>query len=717
MNYLSQCDPMAGCGKTYPADMLKCPHCGADHAFSSPAPVDVRDWGYDEECYPNIFTACFIHAATDMCLLFEISDRKNEQAQLIEFVFNLGRSKARGVGFNNLSYDYPVLHFIVNNLGCTLEQIYAKSQSQIKPEGQWPKIVWDRDQIFEQIDLYKINHFDNKAKRTSLKALEVAMHSRNVKDLPFPVGMVLNDDQKDILIGYNKHDARETLKFYVRCLPQIHLRERLSEKYKCNMMNYSNTKIGGTILVSEMEKSGLQCYTLDANGKKIPRQTIRDFVKFSDVIFPYVKFERPEFNKILDTFVSKKITAAEVEQGESPVLKTKGVFKDISATVDGFTFVYGVGGIHGSVESQIVISDNDFQIVDADVTSFYPRMAIVNDMYPEHLGPQYGVVYNSIFEQRAEYAKGTPENAALKEALNASYGNSNSRFSPLYDPAYTMKTTINGQLMLTMLAEQLMKIPGLTMIQVNTDGVTYRCPRFYLDHAEKVCQWWMGVTKLELEYVNYSKMIIRDVNNYIAVYENGKLKRKGAYEYNYLYHQDPSHVIIGKAAEAALVHGQDIRTFITQHRDPFDFMLRAKVPRSAHLVMRWPEWGAEQEMQNTTRVFISRNGGALVKLLPPTGQPGTWKRKNGIKDDVYNAVMREITGQSGDLDSIGTPWDERIHTKSRSKHDAVRETGMYVGWKVTECADAKDFDWGALNYDWYIQEAEKLVLPLTGASK
>ena len=176
-------------------------------------------------------------------------------------------------------------------------------------------------------------------------------------------------------------------------------------------------------------------------------------------------------------------------------------------------------------------------------------------------------------------------------------------------------------------------------------------------------------------------------------------------------------MVIARAAEAALVRGEDIRTFITSHRDKFDFMIRAKVPRTARLVMRWPEWNVEREMQNTTRVFISRNGGSLVKLLPPTGVPGTWKRKNGLTDDAYNAVMREIAGQPGDVDSIGTPWDERIHTKSRSKHDAVRETGLCVGWKVTECADAADFDWGSLDYEYYIREAEKLVLPLTSASK
>ena len=32
-----------------------------------------------------------------------------------------------------------------------------------------------------------------------------------------------------------------------------------------------------------------------------------------------------------------------------------------------------------------------------------------------------------------------------------------------------------------------------------------------------------------------------------------------------------------------------------------------------------------------------------------------------------------------------------------------------------ECADAGDFKWGELDYEWYIAEAEKLVQPLTGA--
>ena len=704
MHYLSKCEDMS-CQKTYPADLHNCPHCGADSAFSSIAPLDPRIWGYDEECYPNIFTCCFIHAATGMELLYEISDRKNEQSQLIDMVFNLGRSKAIGIGFNNLSYDYPLLHFVVNNPGCTLDEIYAKSQSQIKPAGQWPEIIWDRDQIVQQIDLFKIHHFDNKARHTSLKALEVAMKSPNVKDLPFPPGMILNDGQKDILIPYNRHDVRETLKFYVRSLDKIQFREQLTKQYGRNFMNHADTKIGKDIFVHELEKAGVDCSGV----------TIRDTVALRECIPSYISLELSEFRNIREKMEVTTLSRVQADD----LVKTKGVFKGMTAVVDDIEYTFGMGGIHSGIPNCIYKSGDGFVMSARDVTSLYPSLAIKNRYYPEHLGETFCDVYEQLFFRRrdAKRAGDKVVDATLKLALNGTFGNMGSQFSPFCDHKCLLSITITGQLSMAMLVEQLRKVPQMTIVQTNTDGLILHHPAEYLEHVDKVCQWWMDITQLNLECEDIAEVYQRDVNNYIQIGTDGKIKRKGAYEYNYQWHQDPSAMIVARAAEAALVHGQDIRTFITQHRDPFDFMLRAKVPRSARLVMRWPEWGAEREMQNTTRVFISRNGGSLVKLLPPTGVPGTWKRKNGIKDDVYNAVMREITGQPGDLDSIGTPWDERIHTKSRSKHDVVRETGMYVGWKVTECADAKDFDWGSLDYEYYVKEAEKLVLPLTNASK
>lgn len=190
-----------------------------------------------------------------------------------------------------------------------------------------------------------------------------------------------------------------------------------------------------------------------------------------------------------------------------------------------------------------------------------------------------------------------------------------------------------------------------------------------------------------------------------------KLKRKGAYEYNVNWHQDPSALVVARAAEAALVRGECPAAFIVTHTDPFDFMLRVKVGRSDRLVMRYP-WG-DDELQRTTRVFASLNGGRLYKQMPPKEQPGTWKRKAKVPDHTYRAVMAEIKGGRGELDAAGTPWDARIHTGNQSRHE-LREMSICSGWLMRECADARHFDWGDLDHGYYVAEALKLIEPLAG---
>ncbi|UVD41517.1 hypothetical protein PQZ63_gp20 [Klebsiella phage pKp383] len=507
MHYLSKCED-ATCGKNYPADLHNCPHCGADSAFSSVAPLDPRDWGYDLETYKNIFTASFIHAATGMELIFEISDRKNEQPQLIEFVFNLGRSKARGIGFNNLAFDYPVLHYVVNTPGCTLEQIYAKAQSQIKPEGQWPEIVWDRDQIFEQIDLYKINHFDNKARRTSLKALEVGMRSPNVKDLPFPVEMVLNDQQKDFLIAYNKHDVRETLKFFVRSLDKIHFREELTKQYGRNFMNHADTKIGKDIFVHELERAGVDCSGV----------TIRERIALADCIPPYIKFERPEFNQILERIRGVVLTKKQQDE----LLTTKGVFNDMVAVVDGVEYTFGLGGIHSGIPNYVVHSTRTHNLQNKDCTSMYPSISIKNRYYPEHLSEIFCDVYEQLFIRRrdAKRAGDKTVDATLKLALNSTFGNMGSKFSPFCDHKCLLSITITGQLCLAMLVDQLTtRVPGLVVPQTNTDGIVIFYENKYETLVESICAEWEKTTMLNLETDIVKSLYQRDVNSYIMVIE------------------------------------------------------------------------------------------------------------------------------------------------------------------------------------------------------
>lgn len=679
-------------------------------------PGDLR---YDCETYPNAFTIGFIHPVTRRKWLFEISDRRNDIQLFCLFLEVLKQQGCRMVGYNNIGFDYPVIHFIYKNRNAciTVVDIYDKAMSIINAphHARFAHMVWESDWIVEQLDLYKIHHFDNMAKATSLKVLEFNMRMQSIEDLPFDVGIDLTSEQIDVLISYMWHDIDATDMFADRTVKQIAMREGLTKTFDKNMMNMSDVKIGEVILVTEMEKAGIKCFEYVDNKKK-KRQTKRDSVDLGQVIFDYVSFERVEFQNIQNYLAARVIT------------EFKGVFKGLIATVDGVDYKFGTGGIHASVESQVVHTSDTHQLVDVDVASFYPNLAIKNKLYPAHLGEEFGDAYEGVYHTRKTYPKGTPENGAFKLALNGAYGGSNNEYSPFFDTQFTMAITINGQLLLCMLVEQMLKVPGLRMIQANTDGITYLCPHEYLDHTRSICRWWEQVTNLELEESLYSRMFIRDVNSYMAEYESGDLKRIGAYAHvtaeedpgtrELPYHKDWSARIVAMAAEAALVRGEDIREFITSHVDTFDFFLRTKVPRSSTL-----EWGGEK-VSNIVRYYISTDGKPLEKVMPPNGPIGEYKRANKLTNSYFNEVMAEIGNGV---------WDERIHTKNQSTY-GERRSGINTGWKVQVCnnlpeiiADPDYIDNGgndgadvyeyqswreSINYEWYITEAEKLVKPL-----
>jgi hypothetical protein len=151
-----------------------------------------------------------------------------------------------------------------------------------------------------------------------------------------------------------------------------------------------------------------------------------------------------------------------------------------------------------------------------------------------------------------------------------------------------------------------------------------------------------------------------------------KIKSKGAYEWESLYrpnhpepasitwHKNHSAMVVQMAVQAHLIERKDIAEFIRSHKNPFDFMLRVKAPKSARLMC------GEQQIQNTSRYFISTDGEQMTKIMAP-------------------------------LKSAKDPTRER----PMKVHDGFKSTPMNVMGEVKN-----------INYDWYIEEALKLVRPL-----
>lgn len=669
---------------------------------------------YDTETYPN----CYQLGAYDMLYrtwhVFELSPFRDDLVALRQAAHHWQQQGRRMVGFNNLHFDYPILHRALMQPSVTDADLYAIAHSIIKggKDEQFGWMVWPNDRLIAQVDLFKIHHFDNIAKSTSLKVLEFNMRSPFIEDLPFPPGTELTRPQMDSLREYMLWDISETAKFLQHSEKQITFRDELTEKYQRDFTNHNDTKIGKDYFIMRLEQGGVPCFERNPQtGRREPRQTVRESINLGDLLLPYIAFRNPELQAVQHWIERQTIT------------RTKGVFTDITERrlgplaqycdltkkrqrlkanesftpdafqweekasagrpfrcwrqadklhtyIDGFRFDFGTGGLHGSIESAVVRSDAEYAVIDLDVSSYYPSLAIANGMYPAHLGPDFVSIYGDIKRQRKQYAKGTAENAMLKLALNGTFGDTNSPYSPFYDPAYTMGITVNGQLLLCMLAENLMTIPGLQMIQANTDGVTVRCRRDMAHCVDNTVNWWEQLTGLDLERADYSAMFIRDVNNYLAVYEDGSVKRKGAYAWitphhaerlgadvDVEWHKDHSALVVPMAAEAALRWGVPVREFIAQHADPFDFMIRAKAPRSSYLMH------GDQQIQNTSRVYVAHQGAPLVKHMPP------------------------LAGQTNE-----------------------RKIGICSGWKVDVCNDMSRFQWANLNREYYIQEAEKLLL-------
>jgi len=652
----------------------------------------------DVETYPNCFVYGGKFRGDPKVYTFEISFRKNQRTELLQHLSWLKSLGVHMVTFNGLPFDWNIIDLLLKNVHTfDFTMAYNKAveliQSQNSGFGRIRAIPLSEREI-PQIDLMKIHHFDNPAKRTSLKALQFAMRSRSVEDLPFPVGTILTSEQCDELIKYNGHDLDETELFLNKSIHLIEIRKELLDTgvLKGDVLNFSDVKIGEQYLVNKIGRHN--CYS----GSK-PKQTFLDTVRFSELLLPRIAFQSEEFEEVREWF-SKLVVYPGKKKEEKDKIK---LIKKLA----GINFHFGLGGVHASVSDRKYASNDEWVIVDLDVTGMYVSVAIANEFAPQHLGKIFTAAYAQLKADRAIYVKGSVLNGILKLAGNGVFGGSGNEYSPWYDPSYLYRVTMTGQLDALALVERIAAIPQLQVIQANTDGVTIYMKRADLPFLQMWKTDWEKATGLALEEVVYDRMWIRDVNNYMAVTEKGKVKLKGAYvfprndsEYEGVWNKDWSMMIVAKAIEQYHIYGHKPEDIVRMSTDPFDFMMRYKTQGEDVVSID----GKPQP--RTLRYYVSKKGGVGLKTSPPRGPAGQYKRKNSLTDEFYNRILKEI--------GMGV-WDERIHVgkagkpATQTKYDIV-ETSIEKGWLIKECNVADRFDWDDVDYDYYVEQINKLKI-------
>ena len=153
------------------------------------------------------------------------------------------------------------------------------------------------------------------------------------------------------------------------------------------------------------------------------------------------------------------------------------------------------------------------------------------------------------------------------------------------------------------------------------------------------------------------------------------------------------------------------------HTVDSDFLIRAKVTGKDRL-----EYGGTP-IQKINRFYVTNEGESIIKHSPPAKGHfvGEWKRASKISDSFFRecqaeGIQRAALDPALELDPTGHPWDERIHTKNESKY-TNRETAVCSGRLATMANDSTTIDRSRVDWDYYIKEVEKLVLPLQGLNR
>ena len=595
------------------------------------------DWVHDYETLVNLFVAVFINARSEETEIFAIHALRDDRQELYNFLEENQLKKEWHISFNGLGFDSQITEYILKNkeliLNCEPETaanlIYKQAQSVIDRSSKGEFLEFSpKDLSIQQLDVFKLNHWDNPAKRSSLKWIEYTTDWHNILDMPIPHGKSIHTfEEIEKVIEYCINDVQATKHIMKLSKKQISLRNKLSKEYNIDLYSASEPRIAKELFLYYLSKeTGISKYEL----KQL--RTHRDEIRFSEIILDYVKFETATFQNLLSKFSEVVIKPSETKNGFKYSVRYKGVTTD-----------FGLGGVHGANKPGVYESNKEMVIISSDVVSYYPNLAIKNKWSPEHLPKEvFCTQYEWFFNERKKIPKSDPRNYVFKIILNSSYGLSNDVNSFLYDPLMTMQITCNGQLSLMMLYEMIMeRIPGAVPLLQNTDGLETMIPKKYMDQYYEICEEWEQITQLALEHDTYKKLIMRDVNNYIALttykevdkekfasikqespyykflehqgrYFYAATKCKGAFEFTDLaLHKNKSYKIIPETIYNYFIHGIQPETFIKTNKNIFDFCAGKKIIGDWKFYAEYPEH--REALQKTIRYYVSNIGAKLVK--------------------------------------------------------------------------------------------------------
>lgn len=597
---------------------------------------------YDIEVFPNCFHCLVSDSESHKKYKFEISNRKNQLEELIDF-FYFKRVEHIMCGYNNHHYDDIVINYMIFFRNTMKRFDYLKICNSLYYLSK-AIIESEKTENIDKIKQYKYaNYFYSfdlmtmlysAAKQKSLKEVEILLGMDNVQEFEAGFDQRLLDSEIDDMIKYNENDVDATELLLNTVKDEVDLRLEVEKEWGFDALSMSNIRIGEEIL---LRKSNLKGAALEEAKSKIRRVAK---IENKDIILPFIQYSNPKLKEVLLDVKNDTCYPCKSDKKQKNYEK-KFVLSNTCYSI-------GEGGIHTINEPRIFKPTADQYIGHSDVTSMYPSLAIIYKWLPVHLGKDFWNVYESLYKERVIAKRNHDElkAKAFKFALNSPIGKMQNESSWAYDPLNAYKIRMNGQLILLMLVDRLLSI-NCKIVQVNTDGVVYIADKANRELINQFVHEVENITKLHFDSDDYESFYQYDVNNYFGIRKGysqsgdpSLIEKKGKFITEIGLNNSMTPVVISKAVINYFLTKEPIDKFVKEDKNIRDFLMSQSVNREFKV-----EYG-NKPVQRINRYYASNSGYYLMRVKDKMYET----KKESILSDVGAILLNHIDS---------TPIEER----------------------------------------------------------
>lgn len=616
--------------------------------------IDKKVGICDCETLAELFDVGVYDPDTGEWIEFEVSKYKNELDKFVKWY--LSKPVDYLVTFNGIGFDQQVLEYIVDNYqkwyDLTNLEICAKiaqfAQDIIENQRYGIFLPYKDHQFsIPALDVFRIHHFDNEAKRTSLKWCAF-MLNMDVEEMPIHhLAAGLTEEDVKLVRSYRRNDVLVTLGLLYITLGEVDkvleinggnsieelkdykgknkIQDRFDVRKETGLecLNWSDVKIGEEWNKADYKRSE----NIKDDSILFPKKVKHPYgKKFKQFFPPSIDFTTKSMNDFVQMLGNQYVTG---EKQEFPV------------KIGNTTYTVAKGGLHSNEKYRRVIPPEGMVCRDGDVGSQYPNSIVKLNVFPDHLKPIILDQFKEKIAKRIKYKslatqlkkQGKEEEARpyssvqemLKLCSNGGfYGKLGQPGSFLESSYELLRVCIGNQIEILMLIE-MMEEAGFQVISGNTDGIVTIFPADKEDIYNQICLDWEkkvgniivveGTSLGKLEYTDFLGLWQESINHYIAKKDDGKVKKKGRFATEFEMNKNKSKRVIPLALEEYFINGKDPIKFIKEHNNIFDFCIAKKASRDMYYEEQWEENKqiCTKRHKKLVRYYVSVNGNVLYK--------------------------------------------------------------------------------------------------------